>query len=90
METSGTAFAESIFAAVAIDPFSLIWQILAAIAFSGLILIVIFAIIEPGPLVKKRPFPRKQRSTQPTGEKGDAAESDGVGSPSENVDSSGR
>ncbi len=90
METGGTAFVESTFAVVALDPFSLIWQVLAAIAFFGLILVVIFAIIEPGPLVKKRPFPRKQRSTQPTGEKGVAAESDGVGSPSEDVDSSGR
>ncbi len=90
MEISGTVFAESTIAAVAIDPFSLIWQILAAIAFGGLILIVIFAIIEPGPLVKRRPFPRKRRSTQPTGEQGDAAELDGVGRPSDNAETSGR
>ena len=90
METSGTVFAESTFAAVAIDPFALVWQILAAIAFGGLILIVIFAIVEPGPLVKRRPFPRKRRSTQPIGEQGDAEEPDGMGSPSDNAETSGR
>ena len=50
--------------AAAIDPLSLLWQFLAALAVGGLLVVVIFAIIEPGPLVKKRPFPRKRRSTQ--------------------------
>ena len=43
---------------------ALFWQVLAAIAIGGIVVVVIFAIIEPGPLVKKRPFPRKRRSEQ--------------------------
>lgn len=39
---------------------SFLWQMLAVLAVSGLILVLLFAIIEPGPLVKKRPFPRRQ------------------------------
>ena len=38
---------------------SFLWQMLAVLAVSGLILVLLFAIIEPGPLVKKRPFPRR-------------------------------
>lgn len=37
----------------------LLWQILAVLAFAGIVLMLVFAIIEPGPLVKKRPFPRR-------------------------------
>lgn len=43
-------------------PWSGLWQILAALALGGIVLIVILAIIEPGPLVKRRPFPREERS----------------------------
>lgn len=44
--------------------FALFWQVLAAIAIGGIVVVVIFAVIEPGPLVKKRPFPRKRGSEQ--------------------------
>ena len=43
-------------------PWSGLWQILAGLALGGVVLVLILAIIEPGPLVKRRPFPRKQRS----------------------------
>lgn len=43
---------------------ALFWQVFAAIAIGGIVVVVVFAIIEPGPLVKKRPFPRKRRSAQ--------------------------
>ncbi len=46
----------------------LLWQVLAAVAIGGIVIVVIFAIIEPGPLVKRRPFPRKRRSQQEDGE----------------------
>ena len=39
-----------------------IWQILAVLAVAGIVLVLLLAIIEPGPLVKKRPFPREKRS----------------------------
>lgn len=51
-------------------PWSGLWQILAGLALGGVVLVLILAIIEPGPLVKRRPFPRKQRSGR--------SESDGV------------
>ena len=39
-----------------------LWQILAGLALGGVVLVLILAIIEPGPLVKRRPFPREERS----------------------------
>lgn len=47
--------------AVAADSLSAIWQILAILAVAGLAIVILLAIIEPGPLVKKRPFPKRQR-----------------------------
>lgn len=46
--------------AVASDSLSAIWQILAILAVAGLAIVILLAIIEPGPLVKKRPFPKRQ------------------------------
>jgi hypothetical protein len=43
---------------------SSIWQILATLAIGGIVLVLILAIIEPGPLVKKRPFARRRHSHQ--------------------------
>jgi len=43
-------------------PLSSIWQILAVLAVAGIVLVLVLAIIEPGPLVKRRPFSRKERS----------------------------
>ena len=48
----------------AVELISSIWQILATLAIGGIVLVLILAIIEPGPLVKKRPFARKRRSHQ--------------------------
>lgn len=42
-------------------PLSAFWQILAVLAVAGIVIVAILAIIEPGPLVKRRPFPRKER-----------------------------
>lgn len=42
---------------------SALWQTLAILALAGIVVIVILAIIEPGPLVKRRPFSRKERSS---------------------------
>lgn len=47
--------------AVAADSLSAIWQILAILAVAGLAIVILLAIIEPGPLVKKRSFPKSQR-----------------------------
>lgn len=41
---------------------SALWQILAILALAGIVVVVILAIIEPGPLEKRRPFARKERS----------------------------
>lgn len=106
METDSAIAAASGFTAAAVDPLSLLWRTLAAIAIGGLVLLVIFAIIEPGPLVRRRPFPRKRRSARPSvdldlsdvpGSSGvDAAkqdgatEGDGVESRSESEKLSGR
>ena len=54
----------NVFSAAAVEPLSAMWQVLATLAIGGLVLVVILAIIEPGPLVKRRPFPRKPRSRQ--------------------------
>jgi len=43
-------------------PMSALWQILAILAVAGIVIVVILAIIEPGPLVKRRPFSREERS----------------------------
>lgn len=43
-------------------PLSSMWQVLAVLAVAGIVLVVVLAIIEPGPLVKRRPFPREKRS----------------------------
>ena len=51
-------------AAAAAELLSTMWQVLATLAIGGLVLVVILAFIEPGPLVKRRPFPRKPRSQQ--------------------------
>ncbi len=50
------------FGILLLDPYALLWQVLAAVAIGGIVIVLIFAIIEPGPLTKKRPFPRKRRS----------------------------
>jgi len=42
---------------------SAVWQILAILALAGIVIVVILAIIEPGPLEKRRPFARKERSS---------------------------
>ncbi len=50
------------------------WQVLATLAIGGIVLVLILAIIEPGPLVKKRPFARKRRSQQSDSEEAGRAE----------------
>ena len=40
-------------------PLSGLWQVLAILALVGIVIVVVLAIIEPGPLVKKRPFSRE-------------------------------
>ena len=45
---------------------SSVWQVLAILAVAGLVIVTLLAIIEPGPLVKKRPFPRRQRRPRQT------------------------
>lgn len=47
--------------AVSSETLSAVWQILAILAVAGLVVVVALAIIEPGPLVKRRPFSRKER-----------------------------
>ena len=44
------------------EPLSALWQILAILAVAGIVMVVGLAIIEPGPLVKRRPFSREERS----------------------------
>ncbi len=44
------------------EPLSALWQILAILAVAGIVIVVGLAIIEPGPLVKRRPFPKEERS----------------------------
>ena len=43
-------------------PLSALWQMLAILALAGIVIVVVLAIIEPGPLVKRRPFSREERS----------------------------
>lgn len=43
-------------------PLLALWQALAILAVAGIVIVVVLAIIEPGPLVKRRPFSKKQRS----------------------------
>ena len=57
--------------AVAADSLSAIWQILAILAVAGLAIVILLAIIEPGPLVKKRPFPKRKGRSQGTPTKAD-------------------
>jgi len=52
--------------AVASEFFSPIWQILAILAVAGLVIVMLLAIIEPGPLVKRRPFSGRQRRPRQT------------------------
>lgn len=61
-------------AIAAIELFAAIWQILAILAIGGIVLVVVLAIIEPGPLVKRRPFPRKHRPEQLAAEEENVAE----------------
>ncbi len=56
--------------AVTSETLSAVWQILAILAVAGLVVVVLLAIVEPGPLVKRRPFSRKQR--MPRGARGEA------------------
>lgn len=49
-------------ASEAAGPLSVLWRILAVLAVGGLLLVVILAVIEPGPLVKRRPFPGRNRT----------------------------
>ena len=44
-------------------PVSALWQILAILALAGIVIVVVLAIIEPGPLVKRRPYSGKERSS---------------------------
>lgn len=60
--------------AVAADSLSAIWQILAILAVAGLAIVILLAIIEPGPLVKKRPFPKRQRNSVQTSKEADPAQ----------------
>ena len=53
---------------------SSMWQVLATLAIGGIVLVLILAIIEPGPLVKKRPFARKRRSQRSDSEEARMAE----------------
>lgn len=55
-----------------LDPGALLWQVLAAIAIGGIVIVLIFAIIEPGPLVNKRPFPRRKRTAPADAEQEEA------------------
>ena len=71
----------------AAELFSSMWQVLATLAIGGIVLVLILAIIEPGPLVKKRPFARKRRSQQSDSEEAGRAEP-GVTSVKEGQDSS--
>ena len=56
------------------EPLSALWQILAILAVAGIVIVVGLAIIEPGPLVKRRPFSREERSHE------SESESDGLSS----------
>ncbi len=58
----------------AAELFSSMWQVLATLAIGGIVLVLILAIIEPGPLVKKRPFARKRRSQRSDSEEAGRAE----------------
>lgn len=58
----------------AAELFSSMWQVLATLAIGGIVLVLILAIIEPGPLVKKRPFARKRRSQRSDSEEARRAE----------------
>lgn len=58
--------------AIWVDPGALLWQVLAAIAIGGIVIVLIFAIIEPGPLVRKRPFPRRKRTAPADAESDEA------------------
>ena len=89
IESIGAGLGTPAGASVAVDPLALMWQVLAAIALVGLVVVVILAIVEPGPLVKKRPFPRKRRSEPPTAEQDSAADRNGLDSPSAEDETSG-
>jgi len=66
MVTSLGALEQSILfpSAVAAESLSAMWQILALLAVAGLVIVLLLAIIEPGPLIKKRPFPKRQRRSR--------------------------
>ena len=81
-ESDYNALATPAVSAAALDPLLLLWQVLAVIAIGGLVLVVIFAIVEPGPLVKRRPFPHKRRSALPNAEQEPTPNQGGVDSPS--------
>ncbi len=65
------------FGILLVDPNALLWQVLAAVAIGGIVVVLILAIIEPGPLVKRRPFPRRRRSAPADVEQDDAEGPDG-------------
>lgn len=46
------------------EPLSALWHILAILAVAGIVIVVGLAIIEPGPLVHRRPFSRGKRSRE--------------------------
>lgn len=46
------------------EPLSALWHILAILAVAGIVIVVGLAIIEPGPLVHRRPFSRRERSRE--------------------------
>ena len=76
--TGSSGFGRALLAAgtLATEPLSFVWRILAALAVGALLLVVILAIIEPGPLVKRRPFPRKQRSAKRSAQETASADRD--------------
>lgn len=71
------------------EPFALIWQVVAAVAIGGLVLVLIFAIVEPGPLVKRRPFPRKRRASMQSAEGQEAVGAQGSDVPVDAGESTG-
>lgn len=71
-------------------PLSALWQMLAVLALIGIVLVVVLAIIEPGPLVKRRPFPRaaRTRQSEPEGPRRTSADQPSVpAGADENLDS---
>ena len=43
----------------------LLWQAIAIIAVLGLLLVLVFAVLEPGPLQKRRSFGKGRKTEEP-------------------------